>query len=679
MTNEASLLADEVKAAANLVRSAADNWGSDDPETKRRWNALDASIDRLASSTFPVELSFQTRVAPWMLECFGAEVSRDRTERNHRFLEEALELGQAAGCTPSEAHQLVDYVYGRPVGELSQEVGGVMVTLAALCLAQDVDMHAAGETELARVWTKIEVIREKHAAKPKHSPLPGASAPATLPLDESAERAAFSAEASRRGWRPGDFMLGAYAGWLAARITTADNWRRYATERETTAQQVIERHRGESDALLTLLAEARRKVPAPTGTPGVTLTDERAELLWNETTGSSFLIEDVKAFARNVWGDAQAAHAHLLTVGAERENELAAMIGSISEALGLTETEQFEANGADKILDHIRQLTVSNWPASVRPIETGKTPAHRSSDVRAPAPLPLMRAAFRTTETTGIPECIYSMIFRFPTMQALHAAEAEWTALPIDQRAGSTSATATSNADAPTVAHCIAQLDTWNGHLEAAIDRQALEQLGQHANDEPFVVGTPVGDAPPSPVSVEPFRLLAPQPPPARDVVPGKVHCSKCGFTLQRVNLYMGSGTTGPGGEETEPCPNDGTPLLPVTWEQEAREAMTMAEQQFDRAHALEAAGAELVACKDLKDKIASTNYSEADAAAFDAARAGYARRKPLAWAAMRALLSKGNDRAGDITTARILAGAFAGLYTVVFVAMVLAAWKDRK
>lgn len=32
-----------------------------------------------------------------------------------------------------------------------------------------------------------------------------------------------------------------------------------------------------------------------------------------------------------------------------------------------------------------------------------------------------------------------------------------------------------------------------------------------------------------------------------------------------------------------------------------------------------------------------------------------------------------------DITTARILAGAFAGLYTVVFVAMVLAAWKDRK
>lgn len=37
----------------------------------------------------------------------------------------------------------------------------------------------------------------------------------------------------------------------------------------------------------------------------------------------------------------------------------------------------------------------------------------------------------------------------------------------------------------PTIAECIAQLDVWNGHLEAAIDRQALEKLGQHPNDEP--------------------------------------------------------------------------------------------------------------------------------------------------------------------------------------------------
>ncbi len=120
---------------------------------------------------------FQQRVQPWMHACFGAEISADRVERNHRFLEEALELVQACGCTASEAHQLVDYTFGRPLGEPAQEVGGVMVTLAGLCLANDLDMHAAGETELARVWTKVDQIRAKHAAKPKHSPLPDPTAP----------------------------------------------------------------------------------------------------------------------------------------------------------------------------------------------------------------------------------------------------------------------------------------------------------------------------------------------------------------------------------------------------------------------------------------------------------------------------------------------------------------------
>ena len=107
-----------------------------------------------------------------MMECFGPTIAADRHERNHRFLEEALELVQACGATQDEARQLVDYVYGRPVGDRAQEVGGVMITLAALCLAQAIDMRAAGEIELARIWTMVEQIRAKQASKPKHSPLP---------------------------------------------------------------------------------------------------------------------------------------------------------------------------------------------------------------------------------------------------------------------------------------------------------------------------------------------------------------------------------------------------------------------------------------------------------------------------------------------------------------------------
>lgn len=151
----------------SLRRWAADNFIASTFQTMGQYRAaLLRAIDEAIQQTF------QVRVKPWMLECFGAEIAADAEERNHRFLEEALELVQACGCTRGEAHQLVDYVFSRPVGEKHQEVGGVMVTLAALCLAQSLDMHEAGETELARIWTKVAEIRAKQAAKPKHSPLP---------------------------------------------------------------------------------------------------------------------------------------------------------------------------------------------------------------------------------------------------------------------------------------------------------------------------------------------------------------------------------------------------------------------------------------------------------------------------------------------------------------------------
>lgn len=124
--------------------------------------------------------TFQNGVEHWMRVCFGRKIAADKVERNHRFLEEALELVQAAGCTASEAHQLVDYVYGRPVGELKQEVGGVAVTLAALRLAHDIRLWKCADDELARVWTMVDAIRAKQAAKPKHSPLPGPSEPGGL-------------------------------------------------------------------------------------------------------------------------------------------------------------------------------------------------------------------------------------------------------------------------------------------------------------------------------------------------------------------------------------------------------------------------------------------------------------------------------------------------------------------
>jgi NTP pyrophosphatase (non-canonical NTP hydrolase) len=116
--------------------------------------------------------SFQQRVEAWFAACFPSTAKSDSLERTHRFLEEALELCQASGCSKEDAAALVNYVYGRPVGELNREVGGVLVTLAAYCSSAGVEMTSAGEEELARNWQRIAIIRQKQATKPPGSALP---------------------------------------------------------------------------------------------------------------------------------------------------------------------------------------------------------------------------------------------------------------------------------------------------------------------------------------------------------------------------------------------------------------------------------------------------------------------------------------------------------------------------
>ncbi|MEC3912363.1 hypothetical protein U5A82_18350 [Sphingobium sp. CR2-8] len=162
------------------------------------------------------------------MQCFGAEISSDMLERADRFTEEALELAQTMpGFTATRAHALVDYVFGRDVGERQQEVGGVMVTLAALCLAADIDMHEAGEIELARILQPhiVEKIRAKQAAKPTGSALPVAHPPAAEPvgLREAVAREARAAEMSANLMRDRNRT----GGWQGA-ARTADAFDRIA-------------------------------------------------------------------------------------------------------------------------------------------------------------------------------------------------------------------------------------------------------------------------------------------------------------------------------------------------------------------------------------------------------------------------------------------------------------------
>lgn len=86
-----------------------------------------------------------------MLECFGEAIAMDPLERIMRFLEEGLELVQAEGMTKAEVERVVEYVYGRSIGESFQEVGGVMVTLAAFCFRRGIDLDAAALNEFDRI------------------------------------------------------------------------------------------------------------------------------------------------------------------------------------------------------------------------------------------------------------------------------------------------------------------------------------------------------------------------------------------------------------------------------------------------------------------------------------------------------------------------------------------------
>lgn len=106
---------------------------------------------------------YQTRVLDWARRTFGPGTADNPTERIMRFLEESLELAQALGLSEEEVGRVVAYVYGRPVGEPAQEVGGTMVTLASLCEFFGIDMQREGDRELARIDTPE--MRAKIAAK----------------------------------------------------------------------------------------------------------------------------------------------------------------------------------------------------------------------------------------------------------------------------------------------------------------------------------------------------------------------------------------------------------------------------------------------------------------------------------------------------------------------------------
>lgn len=108
----------------------------------------------------------QTTVLDWTRRAFGHNVANDPIERARRFIEEAVELAQACGLSKTEARAIVDHVFGKPAGEIGQEVGGVGVTLLALCELHGISADRAEAEELGRVLRlPISHFRKRQNAK----------------------------------------------------------------------------------------------------------------------------------------------------------------------------------------------------------------------------------------------------------------------------------------------------------------------------------------------------------------------------------------------------------------------------------------------------------------------------------------------------------------------------------
>jgi NTP pyrophosphatase (non-canonical NTP hydrolase) len=111
----------------------------------------------------------QELVFDWVTKAFGPDHANSLPQRATRFLEEAIELYQAAGGDRDMAHRLLDFVFARPVGELSKEIGAVGLTLLSVAAAADVSADAEERREIERVTSQDPAVfaernREKNEA-----------------------------------------------------------------------------------------------------------------------------------------------------------------------------------------------------------------------------------------------------------------------------------------------------------------------------------------------------------------------------------------------------------------------------------------------------------------------------------------------------------------------------------
>lgn len=102
-------------------------------------------------------------IVEWAQKTFGP-VACSQRERALRFIEEAIEVGHAAGLDSHTITLLLNRVYAKApnTGDVGREIGQARMTLAALAWVLEVN----DDIELAREWDRVRnVPRADHRAR----------------------------------------------------------------------------------------------------------------------------------------------------------------------------------------------------------------------------------------------------------------------------------------------------------------------------------------------------------------------------------------------------------------------------------------------------------------------------------------------------------------------------------
>jgi len=93
----------------------------------------------------------QMVVEEWVIKTFGQACLSSVEERVLRVVEEALELAQSEFVPRERIEQLLSHVWARPLGNPSQELGSLGITMLAYAAAKGMNCDATEVMELTRI------------------------------------------------------------------------------------------------------------------------------------------------------------------------------------------------------------------------------------------------------------------------------------------------------------------------------------------------------------------------------------------------------------------------------------------------------------------------------------------------------------------------------------------------